>query len=289
MKGILLAGGTGSRLRPLTHVLNKHLLPVYDKPMIYYSLSGLMLAGIREILIISSPRDIPQFQALLGTGQQWGLKFSYATQAEPWGVAQALLIAEDFLNGSAAALALADNLFYGQSLSPKLRDAAQLNSGAKVFACEVKDPERFGVVEFSADGKVISLEEKPEIPRSNFAVGGLYFYDSTAVERVKNLHPSARGEIEITDLNQSYLDDDALGCERLGRGYLWADVGTPESLLKTSNLIEALETSQGFKIACLEEIAFHQGWITAEQVKSASEQNANTPYGSYLKSLLTNP
>lgn len=286
MKGILLAGGTGSRLYPTTIVVNKHFLPVYDKPIIYYSLSSLMLAGIREILIISTPSDIPLFRALLGDGRQLGLELHYASQAQPDGIAQSLLIAESFLAGSFVALALGDNLFYGQSLSPKLREAAALESGAKVFACEVKNPESFGVIEFSEDGKVLSLVEKPTQPKSNFAVGGLYFYDHTAVARAKALKPSTRGELEITELNLSYLKTGELNCECLGRGYFWADLGTPESLLTTSNLIEALEISQGFKIACIEEIAFRQNWISEEEIEQKIEQYKNTSYANYLKTLI---
>jgi len=282
MKGIILAGGAGTRLHPATGILSKQLLPVYDKPMIYYPLSVLMLAGIREILVISTPADLPHFRALLGSGSQWGLTLSYAEQARPEGLAQAFVIGRDFVGTSTVCLILGDNLFYGDSLRTRLRRAAELTSGALIFGYRVRDPERYGVVNFDRGGRVTSLEEKPKTPRSNYAVTGLYFYDNRVLDFAQSLQPSSRGELEITDLNKIYLDEGILRLQLLGRGVAWLDTGTHESLLAAANFIETIELRQGLKIACLEEIALREGWITLAQVDESIEAMPNSAYGRYL-------
>jgi glucose-1-phosphate thymidylyltransferase len=281
-KGIILAGGAGTRLYPLTLVTSKQLLPVYDKPMIYYPLSVLMLAGIREHLIISTPQDLPRFQQLLGTGEQWGLKFEYAEQPKPSGIAEAILIAGELYGPSKFALVLGDNIFYGHGMRQLLDSAIRKPSGATVFAYHVQDPERYGVVEFDPDGRATGIEEKPRQPRSNYAVTGLYFYDERAVELAKSLKPSVRGELEITDLNRAYLSHNMLHVEVMGRGYAWLDTGTHESLIEAATFIEAIETRQALKVACPEEIAYGQGFITAEQVRVLAQPLKNTQYGKYL-------
>jgi glucose-1-phosphate thymidylyltransferase len=288
MKGIILAGGSGSRLFPVTKGVSKQLVPIYDKPMIYYPLSVLMLAEIREILIITAPEDQDAFKRLLGNGSSWGLKIHFAVQPKPEGLAQALSIAKDFLEGGPSALVLGDNIFYGHQFSQKLLDVVKRISaqgGAAVFANQVSDPERYGVVEFDAAGKALSLEEKPQHPRSNFAVTGLYFYDAHAPEMAASLKPSARGELEITDLNRLYLDKKELQVEILGRGFAWLDTGTHESMLQASNFIEAVQTRQGLKISCPEEIAFFKGWISASQLKELGKPMAKNEYGAYLLAL----
>jgi glucose-1-phosphate thymidylyltransferase len=285
MKGILLAGGSGTRLYPVTMAVSKQLLPVYDKPMIYYPLSVLMLAGIRDILIISTPHDLPLYQRLLGDGSRFGIQLSYQEQASPDGLAQAFLIGEKFINGDSCALVLGDNIFYGQSFSPKLKAAMNRPSGATVFGYEVRDPERFGVVEFDATGKAISIEEKPENPKSNYAVTGLYFYDPRIVEIAKQVKPSPRGELEITCVNRAYMEAGDLHVEVLGRGYTWLDTGTHESLLEASQFVRTIEHHQGFKVACLEEIAFRNGWMDQAQLQSSITALGKTQYAEYLRAL----
>lgn len=285
-KGILLAGGSNTRLYPVTLAINKQLLPIYDKPMIYYPLSTLMLAGIRDILVISTPQDTPRFEQLLGDGSQWGLNLSYAVQPSPDGLAQAYIIGADFVGNHPSALVLGDNIFYGHHFHKLLQSSCQRQIGATVFAYHVHDPERYGVVEFAPTGKVLSLEEKPTQPKSNYAVMGLYFYDNQAVHLVRDLKPSARGELEITDLNKLYLAQNQLHVEIMGRGYAWLDTGTPDSLLEASQFIATIEKRQGLKISCPEEIAYRQGWIDAEQLQRLATPLAKNSYGQYLMGLL---
>ena len=284
-KGIILAGGSGTRLHPATLAISKQLLPVYDKPMIYYPLSTLMLGGMRDILIISTPQDTPRFQQLLGDGSQWGINISYAVQPSPDGLAQAYIIGRDFVADQPSCLVLGDNIFYGVGLTERMRKAAARTHGATVFGYWVRDPERYGVAEFDANGKVVGLEEKPSNPKSHYAVTGLYFYDNRAVDFAADLKPSPRGELEITDLNRCYLDDESLHLERLGRGYAWLDTGTHESLMEAGEYVQTIENRQGLKICCPEEIAFINGWIDAEQLLRLAAPLAKTGYGQYLQNL----
>lgn len=286
-KGIVLAGGSGTRLYPLTIAVSKQLMPVYDKPMIYYPISVLMLAGIREILIISTPHDLPNFKKLLGDGTYLGVKFSYAEQPKPEGLAQAFLIGKDFLDGSPATLVLGDNLFYGHDFTGFLNTGEVRNSGATIFGYNVANPKEYGVVEFDDSGKVISLEEKPENPKSSYAVPGLYFYDEKVVEYAEALKPSVRGELEITDLNRMYLEKGMLQVELLGRGTAWLDTGNPQALLEAAQFVQAIESRQGLKIACLEEIAYSQNWITAQILEERAASLGKTPYASYLRALIS--
>lgn len=287
MKGIVLAGGSGTRLYPSTIGISKQLLPIYDKPMIYYPISVLMLAGIREILIISTPQDLPNFEKLLGTGEQFGLKFSYKEQPSPDGLAQAFILGEEFIGKDSVALVLGDNIFYGPGFSAMLQNAVELTESkeATIFGYHVKDPERFGVVEFDKNGKAISIEEKPKVPKSTYAVTGLYFYDNSVVEYAKNLKPSTRGELEITDLNKIYLEKGKLNVELFGRGFAWLDTGTHRSLLQAAQYVQTIEENQGIKIACLEEIAFRMGFLTKDEIVKFSESYKNNEYYAYVRNL----
>ncbi|WP_455592100.1 glucose-1-phosphate thymidylyltransferase RfbA [Bacteroides sp.] len=282
MKGIILAGGSATRLYPLSKAISKQIMPVYDKPMIYYPLSTLMLAGIREVLIISTPRDLPMFRELLGTGEELGMTFSYKVQEQPNGLAQAFVLGADFLNGEPGCLILGDNMFYGQNFSAMLRRAADTKQGACIFGYYVKDPRAYGVVEFDDNGKVLSIEEKPEAPKSNYAVPGLYFYDATVTQKAADLKPSARGEYEITDLNRLYLEEGTLKVELFGRGFAWLDTGNCDSLLEASNFVSTIQKRQGFYISCIEEIAWRNGWITSGDLRVLGEKLGKTEYGKYL-------
>ena len=288
MKGIILAGGSGTRLYPLTTVTSKQLLPVYDKPMVYYPLSVLMMAGIRDILIISTPHDLPNFERLLGTGEQFGVHFQYKVQPSPDGLSQAFILGEEFIDGDSCALVLGDNIFYGNGLTQVLNKAASLEHGARVFGYFVDDPERYGVVEFDENHKAISIVEKPKNPKTNYAVTGLYFYDNRVTEFAKQVKPSARGELEITDLNKMYLDDGSLTVQTLGRGFAWLDTGTMDSLYEAGEFVRTVERAQGMPIAILEEIAYEHGWISKEQLLEAAEHYGKSPYGAHLKSVADN-
>lgn len=286
MKGIILAGGSGTRLYPLTKAISKQIMPIYDKPMIYYPLSVLMLANIREILIISTPRDLPVFEELLGDGSQLGLKLEYKVQKHPNGLAEAFIIGEEFIGDDNVCLILGDNIFYGSGLSGLLEEAAKLEEGAVVFGYPVKDPRAYGVVEFDKNGKAISLEEKPENPKSNYAIPGLYFYDNTVLKKVKSIKPSARGELEITSVNEKYLEEGKLSVKKFGRGVAWLDTGTHEALLEAANFVQTVQKRQGFYIACIEEIAYQKGWIGEEEVRELAKVMMKTEYGKYLIELV---